>query len=316
MNDDGVKTQSAIGATDLKAQSDDVTEGIKTQSDEASGSTEVHADKCSLGVLTNVSADSSNSQANGSKDNEKMQKNDSADSLKSSRTGETGKSDAKKAYKEDRAFERWFAFLRFVERFMRIFYPYKRHNAVEKYDVSKAYVLLCNHYSMLDVMYPAAAMKKPVYFMAKKELWENKFLAWFCTKCRCIPVSRDGAAMDVKGIMTAMKYLKSGKNILIYPEGTRNKGDVDMLPFHAGFAAIAIKTRTPIIPIVQSGKPRLFRKSHVFFGAPIEFTEYYGKKLTEADLAECETRLRNIMLKMRSDYFEEQARKKAEKHRK
>ena len=199
---------------------------------------------------------------------------------------------------------------------MRIFYPYKRHNAVEKYDVSKAYVLLCNHYSMLDVMYPAAAMKKPVYFMAKKELWENKFLAWFCTKCRCIPVSRDGAAMDVKGIMTAMKYLKSGKNILIYPEGTRNKGDVDMLPFHAGFAAIAIKTRTPIIPIVQSGKPRLFRKSHVFFGAPIEFTEYYGKKLTEADLAECETRLRNIMLKMRSDYFEEQARKKAEKHRK
>ena len=316
MNDDGVKTQSAIGATDLKAQSDDVTEGIKTQSDEASGSTEVHADKCSLGVLTNVSADSSNSQANGSKDNEKMQKNDSADSLKSSRTGETGKSDAKKAYKEDRAFERWFAFLRFVERFMRIFYLYKRHNAVEKYDVSKAYVLLCNHYSMLDVMYPAAAMKKPVYFMAKKELWENKFLAWFCTKCRCIPVSRDGAAMDVKGIMTAMKYLKSGKNILIYPEGTRNKGDVDMLPFHAGFAAIAIKTRTPIIPIVQSGKPRLFRKSHVFFGAPIEFTEYYGKKLTEADLAECETRLRNIMLKMRSDYFEEQARKKAEKHRK
>ena len=199
---------------------------------------------------------------------------------------------------------------------MRIFYPYKRHNAVEKYDVSKAYVLLCNHYSMLDVMYPAAAMKKPVYFMAKKELWENKFLAWFCTKCRCIPVSRDGAAMDVKGIMTAMKYLKSGKNILIYPEGTRNKGDVDMLPFHAGFAAIAIKTRTPIIPIVQSGKPRLFRKSHVFFGAPIEFTEYYGKKLTEADLAECETRLRDIMLKMRSDYFEEQARKKAEKHKK
>lgn len=338
MNDDGVKTQSAIGATDLKAQSDDVTEGIKTQSDESSGSTEVHADKCSLGVQTNVSADSSNSQANGgadslntqsngnvnsskaqangSKDNEKMQKNGSADSLKSSRTGETGKSDAKKAYKEDRAFERWFAFLRFVERFMRIFYPYKRHNAVEKYDVSKAYVLLCNHYSMLDVMYPAAAMKKPVYFMAKKELWENKFLAWFCTKCRCIPVSRDGAAIDVKGIMTAMKYLKSGKNILIYPEGTRNKGDVDMLPFHAGFAAIAIKTRTPIIPIVQSGKPRLFRKSHVFFGAPIEFTEYYGKKLTEADLAECEKRLRNIMLKMRNDYFEEQARKKAEKHKK
>ena len=179
------------------------------------------------------------------------------------------------------------------------------------------YILVGPHRTWWEPLFFALAGRPRKFsFMAKKELWENKFLAWFCTKCRCIPVSRDGAAMDVKGIMTAMKYLKSGKNILIYPEGTRNKGDVDMLPFHAGFAAIAIKTRTPIIPIVQSGKPRLFRKAHVFFGAPIEFTEYYGKKLTEADLAECETRLRNIMLKMRSDYFEEQARKKAEKHRK
>lgn len=218
----------------------------------------------------------------------------------------------KRQAKADRAYVRWFAFLRFAEKILRIFFPYKRHNAVESYG-DGPFVFLCNHYSMLDVMYPAVAVKKPLHFMAKKDLWDNKFLNWFCTKSRCIPVSRDGSGSDVKAIMQAMKYLKNGENILIYPEGTRNKGDVDMLPFKGGFASIAIKTRTPIVPIVQSGKPRLFKKSHIFYGKPVEFTEYYGKKLTEENIAECEMRLREIMLEMRSSFFEEQARKKAEK---
>lgn len=220
--------------------------------------------------------------------------------------------EVKKKQRADRAYVRWFAFLRFAEKVLRVFYPYVRHDAVEKYE-DRPYVLLCNHFRMVDVMYPCAAMKKPVHFMAKTELWENGFLHWFCNKCRCIPVSRDGSGTDVKAIMQSMKYLKSGENILIYPEGTRNKENVDMLPFKGGFAAIAIKTRTPIVPIVQSGKPRLFRKSHVFYGAPIEFPEYYGKKLTEEEIAECEKRVRDIMVKTRTDFLASQAAERASK---
>ena len=222
----------------------------------------------------------------------------------------------KKQERADKAFIRWFAFLRFVAKLLKVFLPYERHNEVEHLDENRPYVFLCNHYSMIDVMYPAIAVKKPLHFMAKKDLWDNAFFRWFCNKCRCIPVSRDGASGDVKAVMQAMKYLKNGENILIYPEGTRNKGQADMLPFKGGFAAIAIKTRTAIVPIVQSGKPRLFRKSHVFYGKPIEFTEYYGKRLTEEDIAECENKLREIMLDMRADYFkkvEEEKRKKSEK---
>lgn len=220
--------------------------------------------------------------------------------------------EVKKKQRADRAYVRWFAFLRFAEKVLRIFYPYVRHDAVEKYE-DRPYVLLCNHFRMVDVMYPCAAMKKPVHFMAKTELWENGFLHWFCNKCRCIPVSRDGSGGDVKAIMQAMKCIKNGENILIYPEGTRNKDNVDMLPFHGGFAAIAIKTKTPIIPIVQMGKPRLFRMSRVYYGAPIEFTEYYGKKLTEEDVAECEKRLRDAMIDMRKELIEIHNSKKKKK---
>ena len=105
--------------------------------------------------------------------------------------------------------------------------------------------------------------------------------------------------------MTAMKYIKNGENILIYPEGTRNKGNEPMLPFKGGFAAVAIKTKTPIVPIVQSRKPSLFRKVHVIYGKPIEFTEYYGKKLTEENIAECEEKIRNIMIEMPGRYNKE-----------
>ncbi len=222
----------------------------------------------------------------------------------------------KKQERADRAFVRWFAFLRFAEKILRVFVPYKRHNAVEKYE-DRPYIMLCNHFSMLDVMYPCAAINKPVHFMAKKELWDNGgFLKWFCIKCRCIPVSRDGSASDVKAIMQAMKYLKNGENILIFPEGTRNKENVDMLPFKGGFAAIALKTRTPIIPIVQSGKAGLFKKNHVFFGAPVEFPEYYGKKITEEEIADCEKRLRDMMVKTRTDFLAAEAEKKKKKAKK
>lgn len=219
----------------------------------------------------------------------------------------------KRQRRSDKAFVRWFSFLYHAEKFVRIFLPYKRHNAVEKYE-DRPYIMLCNHFSMIDVMYPCAAMNKPVHFMAKKELWDNGgFLKWFCIKCRCIPVSRDGSATDVKAVMQAMKYLKNDENISIYPEGTRNKDNVDMLPFKGGFAAIAIKTKTPIIPIVQSGKPRLFRKSHVFYGAPVEFPEYYGKKLTEEDINDCEKRIRDMMVKTRTDFLEAEAAKRRRK---
>lgn len=209
------------------------------------------------------------------------------------------KKQQKKQQRRERAFVRWFAFLRFVVKVIKVFVPFTRHNDCESYGEGP-YIFLCNHYAMIDVMYPCIAVKKPIYFLAKKDLWDNGFLRWFCNKCRCIPVDRDGAAGDVKAVMQAMKCLKSGNNILIYPEGTRNKGNEEMLPFKGGFAAIAIKTRTPIIPIVQSGKPSFFRRSHVIYGKPVEFTEYYGKKLTEEGIAECEERVRNLMLEMKA----------------
>ncbi|MCD7728444.1 MAG: 1-acyl-sn-glycerol-3-phosphate acyltransferase [Clostridia bacterium] len=222
----------------------------------------------------------------------------------------------KKKRKDMKPIEKWFRFLNKAEKVVRLVLPHKVYYAMPREEYGDgAYILVGNHYSVWDVKFPILFFpNRPVHFMAKQELWEgSKFMHWFVVKSECIPVSRDGSGTDVKAIMQAMRYVKNGELINIFPEGRRNTENVDMLPFKGGSAAISIKTKTPILPFVQVRKLRPFHKSEVICGKPMEFTEYYGKKLTEEDIQICEDRLRNEMIKMRADFLAEKEAKKKKK---
>ena len=193
-------------------------------------------------------------------------------------------------------FEKWFRTLHRWERmFYRIWFPYKKHGHTDPYD-DRPYIFVGNHYSLFDVVFTAVPTTKPVHFIAKKDLFEKGLMRKFVLKCQCIPANRDGT--DVKTVMQAMKYLKGGESIVIYPEGTRNKSKEIFLPFKGGAAAISIKTKTPIVPVVQVKKIRFLHRSHVIYGEPIEFSEYYDKRLSEEDVAICENMLREKMLEL------------------
>lgn len=197
-------------------------------------------------------------------------------------------------------YEKWFKFLRGIEKtILRLMFPYKKHGNLKKYNGN--YVIVCNHYRVWDVIYPVSATEQPVHYMGKSSLWKNKFFSWFLDKTQCIKVNRDGN--DVKALMHAMRYLKNGEVVAIFPEGTRNKSEDGFLPFKGGAALMSIRTKSPIIPIVQVKKAKLFRKADVIYGEPIEFCEYYDKKLTEEQIQECEQKLRNAMLCMRENFL-------------
>lgn len=210
--------------------------------------------------------------------------------------------------------EKWFRTLRRVERWgYRLLWPYKIHGNYKKYNnENKGLIIVSNHYGMLDVAFPLISTDKPVYYMAKKELWEKKgIIKWTLEKCEGIPVNRDGS--DVRALMTAIKRVKENGVLCIYPEGTRNKniGENDeFLPFKSGAAAISIRTKTPILPIVLVNKIRTFRRTDVIFGDPIEFSEYYGKKMTEEELVACDNYLRDEMMRMRRVFLQERHKKK------
>lgn len=214
---------------------------------------------------------------------------------------------AKKEKTKPDKLKKWFKKMFLFEKLVyRPLFPYKKFKTTDYGD--RNYIVVGNHLSLFDVVFAARALDKPIHFLAKSELFEKGLMKKFVLKCECIPVSRDGS--DLKAVMQSMKYLKNGESIAIFPEGRRNYTDEKLLPFKSGAAALSIKTKTPIIPFVQVKKIRFLRKSYVLYGEPIEFAEYYDRKLTEQDLQICDETLRTKMLELYDRLSDMTAKKK------
>lgn len=173
-------------------------------------------------------------------------------------------------------------------------------------------LFICNHYAMLDPAYAAALTWEQIHFVAKKELFSNPIMNFLLKKVKAIGVNRDGN--DARSLLDCFKCLKNGEKLCIFPEGTRNKGDVDMLPFHSGAAMMAIKCKVPLIPIVIYQKPKFFRMTHVLLGEPILLDSYYDRKLSNEEIGEVDDFLRQKMLQMKAehtDYLESIKKNKA-----
>ena len=204
-----------------------------------------------------------------------------------------------------------------VNGFVQIVYPYKLIGKEKVKD--GACVLVGNHYRILDIVHMACTTKEKVHFITKKELYKSKFLAYLCDIVEAIPVSRDG--QDAKAIMTALRYLKKGEKISMFPEGTRNKTkDVELLPLKGGAALFAIKAKVPVYPVMCLRKTRLFIRTKIVVGDPIDFSDFYDIKMTAEDYEKAEERIRERMLATKHGYLakieaEKQAKKKRRKER-
>lgn len=178
-----------------------------------------------------------------------------------------------------------------------LMYPYKLYG--HKKVADGACIYICNHYRIWDVVHPASTTIEGIHYVAKSEL--KRWWIWpFCKAVKIITVERNGE--DAKSVMDMLKCLRNNEKICIYPEGTRNKTDQEMLPFKSGAAVLAIKTKTPLVPIVIYKKTRPFTLNHVIVGEPFELSEYYGKKMTQELMAEADEKLRQRMLDIRAEH--------------
>lgn len=172
-----------------------------------------------------------------------------------------------------------------------------------------AFIYVSNHYCLWDVFYPAHTTWEGIHFLAKDSVLHAPVVGSWARRLGVIGAMRDGS--DVRTIMDAMKVLKNGEKISLFPEGTRNKiSDETFLPFHGGAAMLAIKTKTPIIPIVICNRPHIFRMTHVVIGEPLELTEYYGRKLTAEDYAQADQKLADVLYALRDRFRASRTKKK------
>lgn len=188
-----------------------------------------------------------------------------------------------------------------------LIFPFRLHG--HKKVGPGACIYVSNHYCLWDVFYPAHTTWEGVHFLAKEPILHAPILGYFARRVGVIGAMRDGS--DVRTIMDSMKVLKNGEKISLFPEGTRNKkSDEEFLPFHGGAAMLAIKTKTPIVPMVICNRPKVFRMTHVVVGEPIELTEYYGKKLSAEDYAHADEKLAELLYGMRAQFRAQRSRRK------
>ena len=150
-------------------------------------------------------------------------------------------------------------------------------------------VLLCpNHSSNWDPI--LIALRLPVnyrlHIMAKVDLFKNPILAWILRRLGAFPVSRGSS--DIQSVKTAMQAIRSGDNLLIFPEGTtihNGIGYVDGLPAHAkgGVAVIGVRTGATLVPVFVDGPKKPFHRTRIIFGEP--YTPVYtGRRGTAEEM--------------------------------
>ena len=148
--------------------------------------------------------------------------------------------------------------------------PVRCHDR-EKLRADAPYVLIANHQHALDPIVMAMCVpKRQIVFLAKKELGKHKLLENILVRAHCIMVDRHNT--DMSAMRNCMKAIKMKKILLIFPEGTRHhEGQMEQI--ENGTSLIAMRGRSPIIPVYFDRKMRFFRRTNMYVGDPIPYDD-------------------------------------------
>src|SRR3954462_7278859 len=117
-------------------------------------------------------------------------------------------------------------------------------------------ILAANHRSFLDPFVVGCLTRRPVYFVAKKELFERRWLAWLLNRLGAFPVKRGES--DEESMATARGVLERGGALVIFPEGTRIRKGPLRDP-KRGVGRLALETGAPVVPVAILGSERARR---------------------------------------------------------
>jgi glycerol-3-phosphate dehydrogenase (NAD(P)+) len=163
--------------------------------------------------------------------------------------------------------------------FQPFFHIYFRMSRIgrEHIPVDGPVIFAANHRSFLDPFVIACMSRRPLYYVAKKELFVNRLTAWFLNSLGAFPIDRGNADQDA--MSTAREILQRGDSVLIFPEGTRIRPGTLGAP-KRGVGRLALETGAPVIPVAVIGTETVRRgwrirphKVSIRAGAPLRFPQ-------------------------------------------
>jgi 1-acyl-sn-glycerol-3-phosphate acyltransferase len=147
-------------------------------------------------------------------------------------------------------------------------------------------VLAFNHHSYLDYVMvawaPVLQMRRPVRFLAKREMWASRWTGWLARWAEAVPVDRRSDSARADAYAAAVAALGAGDLVAVAPEQTISTS-FELLPFRTGAVRMAQRAGVPIVPAVGWGTQRHAAKGvgvRPAFGIPV--TVRYGLPLNVA----------------------------------
>ena len=151
---------------------------------------------------------------------------------------------------------------------------------------SGGFIIASNHSSNLDPLLLGAACVRTINFMAKEDLFRNRLFGRLIFLVGAFPVKRNNA--DIAAIKEAIKRLKRGYGLAIFPQGTRRHTDgLDVQP---GIGMLAYRAQVPVIPALIAGSQRALpigakflrpSKIKIILGRPL----YFGNEKSYPEIA-------------------------------
>lgn len=145
-------------------------------------------------------------------------------------------------------------------------------------------VIVCaNHISNLDPPVVGGSIKREMFFIAKEELFEKKWISKFFLSVNVFPIKR--GMSDRQAIKKALGLLKNDQGLVIFPEGTRSKtGQLGKGLSGVGF--FALRSKATVVPCAIIGPYKVGKKVRIVYGLPIDMETLRKEKRDVKEVTE------------------------------
>lgn len=144
-------------------------------------------------------------------------------------------------------------------------------------------LFVANHQGLLDIPVVISSLGRPVGFVAKKEMLKAKILTYWMRQIKCVFIDRQNVREAIKTINEGIKNLQDGYDMLIFPEGTRSRGE-KLGVFKKGSMKLATKAKVPVVPITIDGTYKA-REANNGWIKPAEVNFIVGKPIYVENLS-------------------------------
>lgn len=141
-------------------------------------------------------------------------------------------------------------------------------------------IIASNHVSFVDPPLVGSAFREPIYYFARKTLFDHPVANFIFTRVNALPV--DQARPEISALKRVIQLLKSEEKVLIFPEGERSWNGKMKMEGQPGIGMIVSKSKVPVLPVRLFGAERILPRGKkkisrhpvtLVVGEPIDFSD-------------------------------------------